>query len=117
MKNICTLLLASLFLITGCNKETSSLDNNKAYMFFSQTCPHCHEAQEYIKKKYPTLDITKIDVATSNGKELLIECAKKFNLGNKIGVPLFCLGDNHIMGWSDTYRIKFDAYIRPFMKK
>ena len=68
-------------------------------------------------EKYPDLDITQIDVASKEGSEMLLKCAKKFDLGNNIGVPLFCLGDKHIMGWSSSYRIKFDAYIRPFLKK
>lgn len=104
-------------MLTGCNKENSELDNSKAYLFYSQTCPHCHEAREYISKKYDNVDIIQMDVATPNGKKLLFECAKKFNLGNDIGVPLFCLGDKHIMGWSNSYRLKFDTYIRPFLKK
>ena len=114
MKKLLSTLIVSLFVLTGCNKEDT---NNKAYMFYSQTCPHCHQAQDYIAKKYPDLDIVKMDVATPKGKEMLFDCAKKFNLGRNIGVPLFCLGDNYLMGWSDKSRIKFDAYIRPFMKK
>lgn len=117
MKKIVYALIVSLFALTGCKPEKSVLDDNRAYLFYSQTCPHCHQAQEYIGKKYPDLDIIKIDVATPNGKEMLMQCANKFKLGNNIGVPLFCLGDNHLMGWSDSYKIKFDAYIRPFMKK
>ena len=116
MKNIFITLVASLFLITGCNDSNAEINKNKAYLFYSQTCPHCHEAREYIAKKYPNLNITQIDIASKDGTEMLFKCAKKFNLGNNIGVPLFCLGDKYIMGWSDTYRIKFDAYIRPFIK-
>lgn len=116
MKNILITLITSLFLITGCNEDNAEISKNKAYLFYSQTCPHCHEAREYINKKYPNLDITQIDVASKEGQSLLFKCAEKFNLGKNIGVPLFCLGDKHIMGWSNSYKIKFDAYIRPFLK-
>ncbi len=118
MKKFLATVLLSIFTLSGCQESnTAKLDASKAYLFYSEGCPHCHEAREYIAKKYPALDIVKVDVATPKGKELLFECANKFNLGNNIGVPLFCLGDKHLMGWSDAYRIKFDAYIRPFMKK
>ena len=117
MKNIIITLIASVFLLSGCNKDSSEINNDTAYLFYSQTCPHCHEAREYINQNYPDLDITQIDVASKEGSEMLLKCAKKFDLGNNIGVPLFCLGDKHIMGWSSSYRIKFDAYIRPFLKK
>ena len=117
MRNILLTLFASLFLLTGCKTEDSSLSNDKAYLFYSQTCPHCHEAREYIAKKYPNLDIIQIDAGSNSGREMLFQCAKKFELGNNIGVPLFCLGDKHIMGWSSSNKVKFDAYIRPFVKK
>ena len=117
MKKIFAICLLPILMLSGCNKENFEIDNNKAYLFYSQKCPHCHEAREYINKKYPNLDITKIDVATPKGREMLLACANKFKLGKNVGVPLFCLGNNHIMGWSDSYKIKFDAYIRPFMKK
>ena len=117
MKKLLAACLLSLTMLSACNKTSGELDNNKAYLFYSQTCPHCHEAREYINKKYSNLEMVQLDVATPQGKDMLFKCAKKFNLGNNIGVPLFCLGDNHLMGWNSSYRIKFDAYIRPFMKK
>ena len=117
MKKLITTLVVAMFALTGCNEEASEIKNDTAYLFYSQGCPHCHEAREYISKKYPDLEIKKMDVATSKGKEMLFACANKFKLGTNIGVPLFCLGDKHLMGWSDSYKIKFDAYIRPFLKK
>ena len=118
MKKILSTLLLALITLTGCNHEENTLiRNDKAYLFYSQTCPHCHHAQEYIGKRYPNLDIIKMDVATPKGREMLNACAKKFNLNRNVGIPLFCLVDNHLMGWSDKSKIKFDAYIRPYLKK
>ena len=117
MKKFIKTILLSIFVLAGCSQETASIENNKAYLFYSQTCPHCHEARKYIGDKYPDANLIQVDVGTEKGKKMLFECAKRFNLGSNIGVPLFCMGENHLMGWSDNYKIKFDAYIRPYLKK
>jgi glutaredoxin len=117
MKKILGIFILSLFVLTGCNKESTSFDDNKAYLFYSQTCPHCHQAREYMNKKYPNADIIQLDVATENGRELLLACANKFKLTDHLGVPLICLGNRNIMGWSSDSEKKFDRYIRPFLKK
>ena len=118
MKKLLVAFVLSLTMLSGCSKGAdNTIDNNTAYLFYSQSCPHCHEAREYIAKKYPDLNMVQVDVATPQGKDMLFKCANKFKLGQNIGVPLFCLGENHLMGWNSSYKIKFDAYIRPFMKK
>ena len=53
---------------------------------------------------------------TKEGFELFVKCARKFNLGNQIGTPLFCMGENHLMGWSPESEKEFDEYVKPFIK-
>ena len=43
MKKLLAACLLSLTMLSACNKTSGELDNNKAYLFYSQTCPHCHE--------------------------------------------------------------------------
>lgn len=132
MKNIVFASLAAVLMLTGCEKasdkqsaETQTatqdvsqqqLDSDKIYFFYSNTCPHCHEALEYLNNKYPDLELTMVNVGTPDGYNLLIESARKFNLGNMIGTPLFVMGDNHLMGWAPEYEAKFDAYVRKFQE-
>lgn len=132
MKNIVFASLAAVLMLTGCEKasdkqsaETQTatqdvsqqqLDSDKIYFFYSNTCPHCHDALEYLNNKYPDLELTMINVGTPDGYNLLIESARKFNLGNMIGTPLFVLGDKHLMGWAPEYEAKFDAYVRKFQE-
>lgn len=113
------LALAALFITTSCDntpKELTEIVPNKAYLFYSDVCPHCHEAQKFLNKKYPDLNIIKLDVATPQGEQLLRQCAKKFKIKQGLGIPLFCLGDNYIMGWGPAYEQKFQNYIKPFLK-
>ena len=130
MKNIVFASLAAVLMLTGCEKasdkqsaETQTatqdvsqqqLDSDKIYFFYSNTCPHCHDALEYLNNKYPDLELTMINVGTPDGYNLLIESARKFNLGNRVGTPLFVLGDKHLMGWAPEYAKDFDLLVKEF---
>lgn len=112
-KYILSLLLAIGF-ISSCNNQPQ-ISNDKIYFFFYDGCPYCHHAMEYINKKYPDLEMTKIDVYQAEGYKLFEACGDKFNL-ESIGTPLFCMGDKYIMGWSKNNERKFDRFVKPFIK-
>ncbi len=117
MKKILSLLvLIPLFLGACGTKEDALLDTNKVYFFYSNTCPHCHHALNYINQKYPNLQLSMVNVGNPEGYDLFVHCAEKFKLGNQIGTPLFCMGDKYIMGWSQEYEARFDEYIKPYLK-
>lgn len=118
MKKIGLICLAILMGLTGCDERAApsrELASNKAYFFYAQTCPHCHEADAYIRQKYPDLEMIRLDVATPEGRDLFLKCADKFRLGQMIGTPLFCMGDQYLMGWIPAYEQRFDSYIEPFL--
>ena len=132
MRSIVYASLVAVLMLTGCEKaadkqsaETKAttqdvsqqlLNPDKIYFFYSNTCPHCHDALEYLNSKYPDLELTMVNVGTPGGYNLLIESARKFNLGNMIGTPLFVMGNNHLMGWAPEYEAKFDAYVKEFQE-
>lgn len=97
--------------------QQNEISSMKAYFFFSDGCPHCHEALAYIKKNHPNAKLQMENVANPQSYKLFIKCAQKFNLGNRIGTPLFCLGNNYLMGWAPEYESKFDQYIQPYLDK
>lgn len=121
MKKIILIIYAvfSCFLLSCCGNgqpNSSILRNDKIYFFYQTNCIHCHHAAEYIDQKYPDLDIIRVNIANKNGMEMLMKCAKKFKLGDRIGTPLFCMGDKHLMGWGDEYKRRFDFYVQRFIK-
>lgn len=119
MKKLCCFLSIILFLTVSCSDNNTSHQNiqpDKIYFFYADTCPHCHDADAYIKENHPDLKIIKINVAEKSGFELFIKCARRFNLGQNIGTPLFCMGNNYIMGWAPHYAKRFDRYAKPFKK-
>ena len=114
--------LYALFLILGfttaCSADSQSeIQPGKIYMFYSNSCPHCHDALQYINRKYPYLNLTMINVANPEGYQLLIKCARKFNLGQSVGTPLFCADNRHLMGWSPAAERDFDQLVKPYLKK
>lgn len=131
MKKLVCLLTAMVIGLCACGDDSTSTTSSAAeketvaqdeirtdeiYFFFSNGCPHCHEALTYINAKYPNLKMAMVNVANPEGYTLFVKCAQKFKLGNRIGTPLFCMGDNYLMGWADEYAPKFDAYVKPFLE-
>ncbi len=116
MKKILSCLLLVL-VVVACSAQKSNLKDDEIYFFYSNSCPHCHHALEYMNKKYPNLEIAMVNVANPQGYDLLVEAAQKYKLGNNVGTPLITFGDNYIMGWAKQYEAKFDEYCKPYMKK
>ncbi len=117
MRKLLAALSVLILFASGCKDKPADteLAANKIYLFYSNSCPHCHDALEYINQKYPNLKISMVNVANTEGRELLFRCAQKFKLGRTIGTPLFCMGDNHIMGWSTEKQNQFDQLVKPFL--
>ena len=118
MRRLCYLWVAMLCLLGACGEkktEVEDLQPDKLYFFYSNGCPHCHSALEYINQKYPKLSLSMVNVANAGGYELLVKCARRFKLGRQIGTPLLCMGDNYLMGWTPEYEAKFDSYVKPYL--
>lgn len=119
MRKLIYFCSAVLLLLTACGQETGSknseLSPNKVYFFYSNSCPHCHDALDYINQKYPDLKISMVNVGTGEGYEMLVRCARKFKLGSQIGTPLFCMGSQYLMGWSPEIADRFDEKVKPFL--
>ena len=121
MKKLLSLCFAAILALSACDNAaqqttTAEIAPDKVYFFFSNTCPHCHEALDYLNQKYPDLEVSMTNVGNPEGFDLFVKCARKFNLGNQIGTPLFCMGENYLMGWSPESEQQFDEYVKPFVK-
>lgn len=120
MSKVLSLFLV-LFLLCGCDgtasseQKTTALEHNKIYFFYYNECPYCHQAMDYVNQKYPELKITMVNIYHKGGYDLFTKCAAKFNLGRNIGTPLFCMGDNYLMGWSPASEKTFDTYVKTFL--
>ncbi len=118
-----TAVLAFAVICVFCYNVSSSanasvrdqISNKYIYFFYQSTCPHCHHASAYIRKKYPRLKMVNLDVKDPDNYNLFLKCAQKFHLSqNTLGTPLICMGNNYIMGWSDMDEPRFDTYVKAF---
>ena len=119
MKKLFSICAAALLLLSACDnasKQTEEIAPDKIYFFFSNTCPHCHHALEYINAKYPNLEMAMVNVGNPEGLRMLAQAAKDFEMGDSVGTPLMVCGDNYLMGWSVEYEPRFDEYVRPYLK-
>lgn len=113
-------LLAAVLCFSSVEAQAQFKDNqiqdNKIYLFYSEGCPHCKDAEAYLQKNYSNLAMERLNVRTKHGYNLFVKCVNKFDLGNEVGTPLFCMGKNYLMGWDTSYQAKFDEYVKPFIK-
>ena len=114
MKKIWFLIL--LFVV-ACGQVSNNLRQDKVYFFYSDGCPHCHSALEYIDKKYSAVSISMINVSMPDGYKAFLNAAKAYKLSGRIGTPFIIFGDKYILGWGADSEEKFDEYIRPFLNK
>ena len=108
---------ATLFLVACKDKnDIESLSQNEVYFFYQQTCPHCHEAAEYIKKHHSDVKIKSLDIAMPGNKKLFQSAARTYKVGMAAGTPLICFGKNHIMGWGADAPKQFDLLAKDYKK-
>ncbi|MBN1783822.1 MAG: hypothetical protein JW812_02550 [Alphaproteobacteria bacterium] len=106
------LFLSVLFI--GMASTASALT---ADLFYSPTCPHCHDAMRFIdaklKKEYPNVNIVRHNVFISSEGDMMKEKALELGIA-RLGVPLFIVGDDFVSGFGsdettgDEYRTAID---------
>jgi hypothetical protein len=77
-------------------------DNSKkkAYFFYLDTCPHCHNVDKYFQDNgiYDKYDITKMDAINPFNANLLSKFYDASGEPGKGGVPAVAFGDKFIVG-------------------
>ena len=107
----------SFLAIAACSKSADNeLSKDKIYFFYQTTCPHCHDAAGYIKKNYPSLKITALDIKLPGNLKLFETAIKKYDITGPAGTPLFIMGDHYLMGWAEAEQMKFDLYVKPYLE-
>lgn len=89
---------------------------DKIYFFTHKGCPFCEMAEEYIAKNMTDVAIEHVDIDKPGGMFLFRKCVQKFKLGREIGTPLFCMGDDYLMGWSEDNLRRFVELVERFKK-
>lgn len=91
------LLLLSIFLTGAANAADITL-------YYSPSCPHCHNAREFIGNElayeYPTVKIEALNVHVGNNMPLFQEALKKCEFDNG-GIPVIVIGEKCFQGYAD----------------
>jgi thiol-disulfide isomerase/thioredoxin len=91
--------------------------NVTLYLFYSTTCPHCHAELEFLQEiapKYPSLDIKKFAVDTSDENLTLMDrFAKAYSLQGG-GVPQTYISNQVVLGYdtNNTYGKPIEEMIK-----
>ncbi len=72
--------------------------DSQIYFFFQKGCPHCRDALQYIKGRYPHLQLIGRDISLPGNMRLFQQAVYDYGIYGMVGTPLICLGNNYIMG-------------------
>ena len=128
---ILILILCIPFTVFALNKDYKDIvkdyynldetENINIYLFYSKTCKHCHEEEEYLnelKEKYQDkINIYKYEVTENiQNKKIMQELKNTFDIANN-GVPFTVIGENYILGFNETYKEEFITIINKYLRQ
>ena len=134
MKKIIIIFLSIILLmpfgVNALNKDYKDVVSNivdvkqednkiNIYLFYSETCPHCHDELEHLKvveKKYKgKINIYKYEVTKNKKNNILMSTVKSLFEFDGLGVPFTVIGEEYIYGFSeDSTEIEetLDKYLK-----
>lgn len=136
MKKILVLIVSIIFLIPfnvfALNKDYQDVTANivgekveenkiNIYLFYSYTCPHCHDEIEYFKKleeKYKDkINIYKYEVMKNKDNLTMMNTSKDLFEVTSTGVPFTVIGKEYILGFSETTKDEFDYILDNYLNE
>ena len=115
MKKVLFLLVFALVSLTLSAEEAQKTE--RFYFFYSDSCPHCHEAQPFVEeleKEFPNIEFKKLELSKVP-ENMAIFNKKVEKLGIKGGgVPTFVFRDQYIVGFKKGV---FEEKIRAMINK
>ncbi|MBP3687168.1 MAG: hypothetical protein J6J35_02240 [Alphaproteobacteria bacterium] len=111
------ILLALALVLFGFNTMAEEeLAGDKIYFFTHNGCPYCEAAEAYISQNMKNSAIEQVSIDKPGGMYWFRKCVQKFKLGREVGTPLFCVGDEYLMGWSEDNQQKLVELSKKFGK-
>lgn len=104
IKKALAILLITCSFLSSAQSAMAQSAVVRAVLFFSPTCPHCHQVMEYdlppLQEKYGAqLDIAMIDVTTEQGYNLYLAAVEAYQIPqSRFGVPTLIVGDTVLVG-------------------
>ena len=136
MKKIWIILISILFLIPtntfALNKDYEDvvsnivgekIEENKVniYLFYSYTCPHCHDEMEYFKQLKniykDKINIYKYEVIKDKNNLKMMNATKELFQVSSTGVPFTVIGKEYILGFNETTKDEFTSIIDNYLEE
>ena len=136
MKKIWVLIISIIFLIPlnvfALNKDYEDVTANivgekveenkiNIYLFYSYTCPHCHDEIEYFKEleeKYKDkINIYKYEVMKNKDNLTMMNASKKLFEVTSTGVPFTIIGKEYILGFSESTKDEFKYILNNYLNE
>jgi hypothetical protein len=99
MKKILLLALILTFPLLSFAQDSPK---KKAYFFYLDSCPHCHNVNDYFNANgiYDKYDIKKLDASAGQNGQLLMKLyeANNYPENQRGGVPVVAFGDKFLVG-------------------
>lgn len=101
-----SILLVSFLALFFLKLPLASAQTTKVplYLFYSETCPHCHNEIEFLKalkQEIPELEIHAFEISKNKANvELLQKTAEEFEADSRF-VPFTVIGKNYLTGYSN----------------
>lgn len=136
MKKILVFVITILFLIpintNALSKDYNDLvfelvdatvEENKInlYLFYSDSCPHCHNEIEYLEdelvKEYKNkINVYKYEVTKDKDNNKIMSSVKEMFKVTSPGVPFTVIGDKYILGFGDTAKSEIKNIVDDYLK-
>ena len=115
------LIMLALTMISLMLYAEETQQKERFYFFYSDSCPHCHEAMpliESLEKEFPNIDFQKLEVSQSpENSEIFNKKMEKLST-HASGVPTFVFRDKYVVGFiKGTYEEKIRAMITASAEK
>jgi thiol-disulfide isomerase/thioredoxin len=106
--------------VPAATPSAADASDNIVYYFYGQGCPHCAKVDPFIEnitKKYPDVDIRKLEVwYNQTNQQIYTQVNAQAGISSPSGVPEVIIGKTVLVGEVDI-PAKMEAYVQAIEKK
>jgi thiol-disulfide isomerase/thioredoxin len=106
--------------VPAATPSAADTSDNIVYYFYGQGCPHCAKVDPFIEnitKKYPDVDIRKLEVwYNQTNQQIYTQVNAQAGISSPSGVPEVVIGKTVLVGEVDI-PAKMEAYVQAIEKK
>ena len=100
--------------------EKQEKDKINLYLFYSESCPHCHAEMEYLEdlEKYDNvLNIYTYEVTKNKDNSKMMNAVKTLFNVNQPYVPFTVIGEEYIVGFNDETKTNIENVIDNYLNE